>query len=203
MNDARGKGILFVLSGPSGVGKGTVCKELLQRMKDLVYSVSATTRAARSGELEGVNYFFLERTDFEDKIREHEFLEYADVYGNYYGTPRSFVENKINNGCHVILEIDIQGAKQVKINKSDAVFIFLNPPNLQELENRISARGSETEESMAIRLASAVHEMEVGRTYDFVVVNETVGAAVDKILCIIEAEECRASRYYNQTGKGE
>lgn len=185
------KGLLFVISGPSGVGKGTISRQLLKEVPSIKYSVSATTRAPREGEKDGVNYFFLSIDDFQRMIKEDAFLEYANVYGNYYGTPREFVEKELKAGNHVLLEIDIQGALQVRKKAPDAVFVFIVPPSIEELQARIMGRGSETPESLRTRLRSAVQEMEFVSQYDYVVLNDEVSQAVCKIKCIITAEECR------------
>ncbi|MGB9840203.1 guanylate kinase [Thermovenabulum sp.] len=188
------KGMLIVLSGPSGAGKGTVCSKLLERNTNIALSISYTTRSPRPGEKNGVNYFFTDKENFERMIKEGCFLEWANVYNNYYGTPKKFVEEKINNGQDVILEIDIQGAKQIKQNWKDAVFIFILPPNLEELKRRIEKRGSETEESLRLRLMCALDELKALSSYDYVIVNDDIDKAVEKLQAIILAEKCRVYR---------
>ena len=187
------KGILIVISGPSGAGKGTICKELLNR-HDFYLSVSATTRAPRIGEIEGENYYFKTREEFLEKIEEGDFLEYAEVYGNLYGTPKSKVQDMIDEGKDVILEIDIQGALKVKENVSEGVFVFILPPSMEELKQRIIKRGSETEESLMTRFKSAYQEINYISKYNYAVVNDTVEEAVQKIESIMVAEKCRVDR---------
>lgn len=187
------KGLLIVVSGPSGAGKGTICKSLVGK-GDFLISVSATTRQPRKGEVEGVNYYFLTKEEFESKIKNDDFIEYAEVYGNYYGTPKSKVLNCIENGINVILEIDIQGALKVKRTYPDGVFIFILPPSMDELKKRISNRGSETPQSLMIRFKSAYEEIKYVSRYNYVVVNDTVDMAVKRIQSIIIAEQCRADR---------
>ena len=188
------KGLLMVVSGPSGTGKGTVCSELLSQAQDLAYSISATTRQPRAGEVDGKNYYFMDKTDFEQKIAEGGFLEYANVYGNYYGTPLGKIEERLAKGEDILLEIDTQGALNVMKKCPDGLFIFLVPPSLAELERRIRGRGSETEESLQKRMGSACKEIEDGRKYSYVVVNDTVKHAVQRILAIRAAEHCRVDR---------
>lgn len=188
------KGILFVLSGPSGAGKGTVCKALMEGNVPLNVSVSVTTRSPRQGELEGVNYFFRSIEQFKDMIAHDALLEWAKVYDNFYGTPRSFVDDQLEQGNDVLLEIDIQGAMQVKERFPSGVFIFLIPPSQQELESRILGRGSETQESFSKRAASARDELRKMRAYDYVVVNDMIHEACRKIRCIIEAEHLQVAR---------
>ena len=160
------KGILFVLSGPSGVGKGTVRKALFQRDTNLKYSISMTTRKMRAGEQEGVDYFFRTKEEFERMIEEGRMLEYAEYVGNYYGTPKQYVEEMIELGHDVFLEIEVQGALQVKENYPQGVFIFLIPPSLEELKNRIIERGTETEDLIMNRLTEARNEIEMMDKYD-------------------------------------
>ncbi|MCL6632108.1 MAG: guanylate kinase [Alicyclobacillus herbarius] len=187
-------GILFVLSGPSGAGKGTVCAELMRRGLPIQVSISATTRAPRSGEQDGVNYFFKTRVEFERMITDGQLLEWAEVYGNYYGTPKTFVEETLAAGRDVLLEIDIQGAMQVKRRYPAGVFIFLIPPSAAELRARILGRGTETEESFQRRFGAAWKELQMMREYDYVVVNDEVRLACERIEAIVAAEHCRVSR---------
>lgn len=188
------KGLLIVVSGPSGTGKGTVCSELLTQAQDLAYSISATTRQPRAGEVEGKNYYFMDKAEFEQKIAEGGFLEYANVYGNYYGTPLAKIEERLAAGEDILLEIDTQGALNVMKKCPDGLFIFLVPPSLAELERRIRGRGSETAESLAKRMGSAKKEIEDGRKYGYVVVNDTVKKAVSRIMAIRTAEHCRVEK---------
>lgn len=190
----NGRGLLIVISGPSGAGKGTICKSFLERNKDVALSVSATTRSPRQGEVEGINYYFMSKEQFKEKIEADDFLEYAEVYDNYYGTPKSNVEEILESGRDVILEIDIQGALKVKENTKDGVFIFILPPSMQELKQRIINRGSETPESLMKRFKSAYKEINFISKYNYAVVNDKVDIAVEKLEAIIAAEKCRVDR---------
>lgn len=194
-----GKGLLIVLSGPSGTGKGTVCKALLKKRKDISLSVSCTTRKPRPGETDGVSYFFKSREEFESLIKQNEFLEYADVFSNYYGTPKSFVDAEIEQGKDVLLEIDVQGALKVKAAYPQGVYIFLVPPSMEELENRIRSRGTETAEQIEVRLGKASAEMKLMRKYDYRIVNENVDDVVCRIEAIMTAEKLRVFRYEDET----
>ncbi|RLL45266.1 guanylate kinase [Oceanobacillus piezotolerans] len=195
------KGILFVLSGPSGVGKGTVRKRLFEKATDLKYSISMTTRNRRPSEKDGVDYFYKSTEEFEALIAQNELLEYAKYVNNYYGTPRKYVEETLAKGSDVFLEIEVQGAMQVKQNFPEGVFIFLFPPSLEELKNRIVNRGTESEELVLNRLKEASKEIEMMEAYDYVVVNDQVDHAVEKIEAIILSEHLRRERIAKQYKK--
>lgn len=186
----KDRGLLVVVSGPSGVGKGSICNELLKWYTGIKVSVSATTRAPRAGEVDGVNYHFMTKDRFEQMVENDEFIEYARVYDNYYGTPRRFVEERISNGEDVLLEIDIQGAMQVKEKFSEGTFVFILPPNLNELKSRIIKRGSETVESLEKRFSQSMDEIRMVKEYDYFIVNDILNMAAERLYAIIEAEKC-------------
>ncbi|WP_026906062.1 guanylate kinase [Paucisalibacillus globulus] len=195
------KGILFILSGPSGVGKGTVRKELFERKTELRYSISMTTRDIRPGEVDGVDYFYKTNEEFEQLIAEGRLLEYAKFVNNYYGTPKDYVVDTLDKGHDVFLEIEVQGAMQVKQNFPEGVFIFLFPPSLEELKNRIVNRGTEKEDVILNRLKEARNEIEMMDAYDYVVVNDDVDKAVEKVQSIIQSEHCKRERIAAQYKK--
>ncbi|MEJ8777817.1 guanylate kinase [Pseudogracilibacillus sp. ICA-222130] len=188
------KGILFILSGPSGVGKGTVRQHLFEQETHLKYSVSATTREKRTGEQEGIDYFYTTKEQFEAMIQNGELLEHAQYVQNYYGTPRAYVEEQLEKGNDVFLEIEVQGALQVKENFPEGVFIFLFPPSLEELKNRIIGRGTESDDLVRNRLKEAEKEIRLMSEYDYVVVNDDVDQAVQKVKAIITSEHCKRER---------
>lgn len=185
------KGLLIVISGPSAVGKGTVIRQLLKEMPELTYSISATSRPPRTGEVHGVNYFFLGQDEFLDMVAKDGFLEWAKVYSNYYGTPKSFVESTLKQGKDIVLEIDIQGSLQVQKKFPQGIFIFILPPSLEELEARIRKRGTEEEFQICQRLGLAEEEMGYLCHYDYGVLNDDIHQAIEKIRAIIIAEKCR------------
>lgn len=187
-----GKGKLFVISGPSGTGKGAICKRLLGEA-GIELSVSMTTRAPRDGEIEGVNYFFTDRDRFLEAVKREDFLEYAEVYGNYYGTPKGPVIEKLREGTDVILEIDTQGAMKVKENYPQGVFIFILPPSMAELRKRITGRGTESREAIDMRLSSALSEISCIYKYDYCVVNGVLEEAVAGVKAIIAAEHSKVT----------
>ncbi|RQD77810.1 MAG: guanylate kinase [Candidatus Syntrophonatronum acetioxidans] len=187
-------GLLIILSGPSGTGKGTVCDILSKNNPSLVFSISMTTRPPRPEEKEGKNYFFVTEHKFKKMIEEEAFLEWAKVYGYYYGTPRHNVEINLTEGKDVLLEIDTQGAKKVKSNYSKGVFIFLLPPSLQELRRRIEERGTEDPEKIQERFSAASLEILEVEYYNYLTVNDIPERAAQHIRSIIEAEKCRVNR---------
>ncbi|WP_195856886.1 guanylate kinase [Aerococcus urinae] len=207
----KSKGLLVVLSGPSGVGKGTVRKALFetdQEKNQFFYSVSATTRQAREGEVDGKDYFFVSREEFEKMIEDEKLLEYAEYVGNFYGTPLDYIDKMTNAGKDVFLEIEVQGALQVKRRMPDGVFIFLAPPNLRELESRFVNRGTDSPEVIAERMDKARTELQLMTQYDYVVENDDVDLAVKRIQTIIKAEHLKVDRFIddiveNYLGEGD
>lgn len=189
----KNKGLLIVVSGPSGAGKGTICKELLKE-EDIKLSVSATTRKPRSGEIDGQSYHFLSKDTFEEYIEKDDFFEHAQVYGNYYGTLKKYVIEEIEEGNNVLLEIDIQGALQVKEKYPEGIFIFILPPSMYELKNRIIGRGTETQQAIEKRFKSAFEEINYVKKYDYCIINDQVERAVKKIRSIIEAENSKVTK---------
>lgn len=185
------EGILFVLSGPSGVGKNTVLDELFKKFDGVSYSVSATTREAREGEIEGEDYFFISEDEFKEIEEDDGFIESAVVHGHYYGTPKNFVDQKLRSGEDIILEIDTQGAKQVREKYPEAVYIFLLPPSLEELKNRLDKRNTEDNKTKDVRLNNARRELKEVHKYDYEVVNDSLEDAVREIKKIIIKEQKR------------
>jgi len=192
------RGLLIVLSGPSGVGKGTVCAALRRKLPELTYSVSATTRAPRAGEIDGVNYFFKTREQFNAMIEGDALLEYAEYVGNYYGTPRDFVEKTLSEGKDIILEIEVQGAVKVREKFPEGVLVFLLPPSLQQLKDRLTGRGTESQATIDHRLSVAVEEMNLLEHYDYAVVNDEIDAACRRIESIMIAEHCKRERFLHE-----
>ncbi len=188
------KGMLVVISGPAGVGKGTLCRALLAQSTDLEYSVSVTTRPSRPGETDGKEYYFRSKEEFLKMIEDGELLEWAEFLGNFYGTPRFHVQAMLNQGKTIILEIDIQGAKQVKSQCSEGVFIFIVPPSFTVLSERLRGRGTESEEVIQNRLARAVEELENVKDYDYIIENNDINVAVERLKSIIVAENSSTKR---------
>lgn len=187
------EGLLIVVSAPSGCGKGTILAEVLKN-DNFFYSVSATTRSPREGEVNGVNYHFLTREKFEELIGSDGVLEYAEYCGNYYGTPRQAVEDKLREGRDVILEIEVQGAMKIREKCPDAMFIFILPPSLDTLRQRLEKRGTETEEVIAKRVGEAAGEISKAYDYDYVIVNDDLQEAVDDFLTAVKAEKMTVKR---------
>ncbi|CAH1853852.1 guanylate kinase [Convivina intestini] len=193
------RGLLIVLSGPSGVGKGTVRKAIFEEEGiDFRYSISATTRKPRPGEKDGLDYFFVSREEFENKIQNGDMLEYAEYVGNYYGTPKSFIDETLASGRDVFLEIDVQGALQVKTKMPEGVYIFLTPPDLTNLRSRLEGRGTDSREVIEKRVAAAKEELKMMINYNYAVENDVVSKAVQRIKAIITAERLRVIRVLDQ-----
>ncbi len=188
-------GFLLVLSGPSGSGKGTVSEALMKNNDDIIFSTSVTTRTPRPGEVNGENYFFATREEFEKMVENDELLEHAFVHTNYYGTPKQFVFDEIEKGEIVLLEIDVQGALQVKKKYKEAVFIFLIPPTMDELKSRLVKRDTETEDEIETRYKNAFKELDFVGEYDYFVINDVIDNAVRDIETIIAAEKLRVKRH--------
>lgn len=186
--------ILIIVAGPSGVGKGTVCNRVMEDIESIVFSVSATTRKPREGEKEGINYFYKSHSEFEQMIKKSEFLEYANVFDNKYGTPKKYVIDKIASGKDVLLEIDVQGAMMVMDTFRNGVFIFIVPPTIDALRKRLVGRGTESDEQITLRLSNAIKEIEQSRKFDYIVVNDSVNVAVEEIKSIIISEKCKERR---------
>lgn len=188
------KGVLTVVSGFSGAGKGTVMKRLIQKYDDYALSISVTTRKPREGERDGIEYFFKTKEEVETMIENDEFLEYARYVDNYYGTPRFYVEEMLAKGKNVILEIEIQGAMQIKAKNPEAVLVFVTPPSFEELRNRLIGRGTETADVIESRLRRASEEAEGMSSYDYILVNDQVEDCVDRLHQIILSERAKAQR---------
>ncbi|MEG0826022.1 MAG: guanylate kinase [Bacilli bacterium] len=195
MIKTKKNGHLIIISGPSGAGKGTICQKMLEKNSNLVNSISMTSREQTAKEQNGVDYFFVTKKYFENKIEEDYFLEYAKVHNDeYYGTPKGDVLNNLNKGLNVLLEIDIQGAIKIKEQVKDALFIFILPPSMEELKNRLIKRGRESEEKILQRFQKAYQEINEISKYNYVVVNDIVENAVSKVEAILIAENCRVDR---------
>lgn len=188
--------MLVIISGPSGSGKGTVVKELVQK-EDFALSISATTRTPRTGEIDGTHYYFYDKETFENMKKQNELLEWAEFCDNYYGTPRKYVEQQMLEGKNVILEIEVQGALQIKKLYSDCILVFLVPPDVKELKKRLIQRGTEDKQTIDRRMNRAIEEMEFVPQYDYIVINDTIAKAAEAICAIVKAESMKSSRNIN------
>ena len=188
------KGVLVILSGFAGSGKGTIIRELLEKYDNYALSVSATTRAPREGEVEGVHYFFKTEEEFKDMIAKGELLEYANYVGNYYGTPRAYVKDQLAKGMNVILEIETEGALSIKREYPDAVLVFVMPPSVNEIYNRLKMRGTETEEVIAKRMKKAGIEISVVDRYDYLMINDVLSESVEAFNAIVTSQQMTVSR---------
>jgi guanylate kinase len=188
------KGILFVISGPSGAGKGTILERVLKDRQNTEFSVSATTRAPRPGEVEGVHYFFITREEFQNRIESSSFLEWAHVHDEYYGTLRDWVRSRLDEGHDVVLDIDVQGALQIMEKAVDEVFIFIAAPSIDELHRRLTKRGTESGEKIMRRLEVARHELEHVSKYEYLIINDDLSLACEQLSAIMASEKCRTKR---------
>lgn len=191
------KGILLVVSGPSGAGKGTICDALLKKYPNLRYSVSVTTRAPREGEVNGKDYIFVSQEEFMEMINNNELLEYAIVYDNYYGTPKKYVEEELEKGLDILLEIEMDGAQQIRKKFSDGVLVFIMPPSLSELYARIKKRDKDTEKIIEKRMLCASDEIKRAVDYDYIVLNQELDLAVEQTHKIILVEKLKAKRSFD------
>ena len=191
----KSKGLLIVVSGPSGAGKDTICNKLIQDMKDTKISVSMTSREPRGKEVDGVDYYFISKEEFEERIKNDEFLEYAVVHNNqYYGTPKGKIEEDLSKGKNIILVIDIQGALKIKEKVKEALFIFIMPPSMEELKERLIKRNTESKKKILERFKTAYKEINEVTKYNYVVVNDEIDIAVEKVNAILLSERCRVDR---------
>ncbi len=188
------KGTLFIISAPSGTGKTTILKEIIGHIPRISFSVSHTTRQPRRGERDGVDYFFVDKESFTEMQERDDFLEWAEVHGNFYGTGKQSVTDQLNQGRDIVLDIDVQGAEQLRRSSIEAVFIFITPPSWQELEKRLTERGTDDKTTIALRLKNARKEMKDAGLYEYVIINDTVSEAADVLRAIILEKRCRNKR---------
>ena len=193
------QGRLIVISGPSGTGKGSIIKKVMERWPAAEFSISMTTRGKREGEEHGVHYYFATREEFEATIEDGGFLEWADVFGNYYGTPKASVEKRLAEGADIILDIDIQGAMNVRKAMPGAVLIFILPPSIKELRRRLEHRGTDAQDVIEKRLAKALTEIGTAREYDYVVVNDDLDVAAEQVLSIVQASHLEVDETIEET----